>query len=46
MRDKCALDIKAYSMADLLAFDKAIKGLEGTLHPDILNPFKELRKKL
>ena len=46
VRDKCALDIKAYSMADLLAFDKAIKGLEGTLHPDILNPFKELRKKL
>jgi len=39
-------NIKAYTMADLQAVDKAIKGLEGTLHPDVLKPFAELRKKL
>jgi hypothetical protein len=39
-------NIKAYTMADLQAVDKTMKGLEGTLHPDVLRPFVELRKKL
>ena len=43
---KGASNIKAYTMADLQAVDKAMKGLEGTLHPDVLKPFAELRKKL
>jgi len=38
--------IKVYTMMDLQAFDNALKGLEGTLHPDVLKPFAELRKKL
>jgi hypothetical protein len=38
--------IKTYTMADLQAVDKAIKGLEGTLTPEILKPFVDLRKKL
>ena len=46
VRSKCVSDIKAYSMVDLLAFDKTMKGLDGTLHPDVLKSFKELRKKL
>ncbi len=40
------MNIKAYTLADLHAVDKAIKGLEGTLHSDVLKPFAELRKKL
>ncbi len=43
---KGASNIKAYTMADLQAVDKAIKGLEGTLHPDVLKPFVDLRTKL
>ncbi len=43
---KGASNIKAYTMADLQAVDKAMKGLEGTLHPDVLKPIVELRKKL
>ena len=43
---KGASNIKAYTMADLQAVDKAMKGLEGTLPPDVLKPFAELRKKL
>jgi len=43
---KGASNVKAYTMADLQAVDKAMKGLEGTLHPDVLKPFAELRKKL
>jgi hypothetical protein len=43
---KGASNIKTYTMADLQEVDKAIKGLEGTLHPDVLKPFAELRKKL
>ena len=43
---KGASNIKAYTMADLQAVDKAIQGLEGTLHPDVLKPFVDLRKKL
>ncbi|PIZ82968.1 hypothetical protein COX97_02135 [Candidatus Pacearchaeota archaeon CG_4_10_14_0_2_um_filter_05_32_18] len=43
---KGASNIKAYTMADLQAVDKTMKGLEGTLHPDVLKPFVELRKKL
>ena len=39
-------NIKAYTMADLQTVDKTMKGLEGTLHPDVLKPFVELRKKL
>jgi len=41
-----ASNIKAYTIADLQAVDKAMKGLEGTLHPDVLKPFTDLRKKL
>jgi len=41
-----ASNIKAYTMADLQAFDNAMKGLEGILHPNVLKPFVELRKKL
>ena len=41
-----ASNIKSYTMADLQAVDKAIKGLEGTLHQDVLKPFVDLRKKL
>ena len=43
---KGASNITTYTMADLQKFDEAMKGLEGTLHPDILKPFDELRKKL
>jgi len=43
---KGASNIKAYTIADLQAVDKAMKGLEGTLHPDVLKPFTDLRKKL
>lgn len=43
---KGASNIKAYTIADLQAFDKAMKGLERTLHPDVLKPFADLRKKL
>jgi hypothetical protein len=43
---KGASNIKAYTIADLQAFDSAMKGLEGTLHPNVLKPFAELRKKL
>ncbi len=38
--------VKTYTMADLQAVDRAMKSLEGTLHPDILKPFAYLRKKL
>jgi len=43
---KGASNIKAYTMADLQSVDKAMKGLEGVLHPEVLKPFAELRKKL
>ncbi|MEK6898591.1 MAG: hypothetical protein AABW79_00660 [Nanoarchaeota archaeon] len=43
---KGASNIKAYTMADLQAFDGAMKGLEGVLNPDVLKPFAALRKKL
>lgn len=43
---KGASNIKAYKTADLQAVDKAMKGLERTLRPDVLKPFAELRKKL
>ncbi|MBI2629362.1 hypothetical protein HYW74_04740 [Candidatus Pacearchaeota archaeon] len=43
---KGASNIRAYTMADLQAVDKAMNGLERTLHPDVLKPFQELRKKL
>lgn len=39
-------NIKTYTMADLQAVDKTMKSLEGILHPDVLKPFAELRKKL
>src|SRR3989338_5834678 len=42
---KGASNIKAYTMADLQAFDGAVKGLEGTLQPNLLKPFVDLRKK-
>jgi hypothetical protein len=41
-----ASNIKAYTIADLQAVDKALKDLEGTLRPDVLKPFAELRRKL
>jgi len=43
---KGASNIKAYTMADLQAVDKTIKGLEGVLNPELLKPFLQLRKKL
>lgn len=43
---KGASNIKAYTMADLEAVDKVMKDLEGKLHPDVLKPFVQLRKKL
>lgn len=43
---KGASNIKAYTMADLQAFDGAMKGLEGVLNSDVLKPFAALRKKL
>jgi hypothetical protein len=43
---KGASNIQAYTMADLQAVDKAMKGLEGTLRPEVLKPFVDLRKKL
>jgi hypothetical protein len=43
---KGASNIKAYTMADLQAVDKAMKGLEGVLNPELLKPFLQLRKKL
>ena len=33
-------------MADLQSFDGAVKGLEATVRPELLEPFVELRKKL
>jgi hypothetical protein len=39
-------NIQRYTTADLQTVDKALKGLEGTLHPDILKQFTELRNKL
>ena len=39
-------NIKAYTIADLQAFDGAVKGLEATVRPELLIPFAELRKKL
>lgn len=43
---KGASNIGAYTIADLQAVDEAMQGLEGTLHPDVLKPFADLRKKL
>ena len=43
---KGASNIKTYTMADLQAVDEAMQGLEGTLHPDVLKPFADLREKL
>ena len=43
---KGASNIKAYTMADLQAVDKAMKGLEATVRPELLAPFAQLRKKL
>ena len=43
---KGASNIKAYTMADLQAFDGAVKGLEATVRPELLTPFAQLRKKL
>ena len=43
---KGASNIKAYTMADLQAFDGAVKGLEATVRPELLAPFAQLRKKL
>jgi hypothetical protein len=43
---KGASNIIAYTMADLQAFDGAVKGLEATVRPELLAPFTQLRKKL
>jgi len=43
---KGASSIKAYTMADLQAFDSTVKGLEKFLNPDVLKPLAELRNKL
>lgn len=39
-------NVRTYTMADLQAFDKAVKGLEGVINPKLLKPFADLRKKL
>jgi len=39
-------NMKVYTMADLQAFDSAVKGLEATVKPELLEPFAQLRKKL
>jgi len=44
--DKGASNIRAYTMADLQYFDSAVKGLESTVRPELLEPFAQLRKKL
>lgn len=44
--NKGASNVKTYTMADLQAANKAVQGLEGTLHPDVLKPFADLIKKL
>jgi hypothetical protein len=38
--------VKNYTIADLVAFDKAVRGLESTVRPELLKPFADLRKKL
>ena len=38
--------VQRYTMADLQTLDKALGGLEGTLHPDKLKPPVDFRKKL
>jgi len=38
--------MKAYTTADLKAVDEAMEGLEGFLNPEVLKPFRELRRKL
>ena len=38
--------VKMHTMAHLQAVDKTMKSLDGTLHPDVLKPFAELRKTL
>jgi len=43
---KGASNIQTYTMADLQKVDEVMKGLEKTLHPDVLKPFVDLRKKL
>ncbi len=43
---KGASNIKPYTMADLQSFDGAVKGLEATVKPELLEPFAQLRKKL
>lgn len=43
---KGASNIRAYTMADLQKFDSAVKGLEATVRPELLEPFAQLRKKL
>ena len=43
---KGASNIRAYTMADLQSFDSAVKGLETTVRPELLEPFAQLRKKL
>ncbi len=43
---KGASSIKAYTMADLEAFDSTIRGLEATIRPELLEPIVQLRKKL
>ena len=43
---KGASNIKAYTIADLQAFDNAVKGLEATVKPELLKPFADLKKKL
>jgi len=43
---KGASYIKSYTMADLQSFDGAVKGLEATVRPELLEPFAQLRKKL
>ena len=43
---KGASKVKSYTLADLQAVDNVMRGLEKTLHPDVLKPLTDFRKKL
>ena len=39
-------EVKSYTPLDLQAFDNAVRGLEGFIKPELLNPLMQLRKRL
>jgi len=38
--------VRKYTTADVQAYDAAVRGLDRTLHPDVLEPLKSMRAKL